>query len=196
MKGLVLSLIAILVGCVGGPIRSTPPMYEPKRHLDAIGAIQNWSAVGRVAIERGSEGWTARLQWRKTGTRFQLRLVGPLGRGTYQLAGDGTGVELIVPDGGRFYASDAETLMDEHFGWSIPVDGAEYWIRGLVAPNSTPKFVNRDEVGQLLEMEQDGWRINVLRHGSVNNLALPSKLLMYIGDLKVRIVISSWKFTS
>ncbi len=191
-----LPLAALLAGCAGEPIRPIDATNEAKPDLPAIESIRNWSAAGRVAIQRGAEGWSASLQWRKRGPEFQLRLVAPLGRGTYQLAGDGAQVELIVPDGGRFYASDAQALMETHLGWSIPVDGAEYWLRGLVAPGSTPTFINRDDNGQLLDMEQDGWRISILRRVPVNNFILPAKLFMHIDDLKVRIVISSWKLAN
>lgn len=196
MKRLVLPLAALLAGCAVEPIRPSQSVHEPTPDLHAIESMQNWSVAGRVAIQRGAQGWSASLQWRKSGAQFQLRLVAPLGRGTYQLAGNSARVELIVPDGGRFYASDAQALMDTHLGWSIPVEGAEYWLRGLVAPGSTPAFINRDEAGQLLDMEQDGWRISVLRRVPVNNLSLPAKLFMHIDDLKVRIVISSWKLAS
>ncbi len=133
------------------------------------------------------------MHWHKHGAQFQLRLVAPLGRGTYQLAGDGEQVDLIVPDGGHFFAADAQSLMEEHLGWSIPLDGAEYWLRGLVAPNSTPSYINLDDLGRLQDLEQQGWRISVLRRLTVGDFDLPSKLFMHYQDLKVRIVISSWK---
>ena len=196
MTRLLLLLAAFLAGCAGESIRPTQTANEPAPELRSIEAIQNWSAIGRVAVQRGAEGWSARLQWRKSGAQFQLRLIAPLGRGTYQLAGNDAQVELIVPDGGRFHARNAQTLMETHLGWSIPLEGAEYWLRGLVAPRSTPVFINRDEDGHLLDMEQDGWRISVLRRMPVNNFSLPAKLFMHIDDLKLRIVISSWKLTS
>ena len=179
-------------------MRSVPPLPPSQSTTDfhEIEAIQNWSAAGRVAIQKGDEGWSANMHWLKHEARFQLRLVAPLGRGTYQLAGDGTQVELIVPDGGRFIASDAQSLMAEHLGWSIPIEGAEYWLRGLVAPNSSPGYINLDDHGQLLDLEQQGWRISVLRRLKVDSFNLPSKLFMHYQDLKVRIVVSSWKLAS
>jgi len=190
---LVLALAALLAGCAGEPIRSTPPGAAPTTNVQRIEAIENWSAAGRIAIQRGNEGWSASMHWHKQGAQFQLRLVAPLGRGTYQLAGDGAQVELIVPDGGRYYASDAQSLMAAHLGWSIPLDGAEYWLRGLVAPDSIPNYINRDDVGRLQDLDQQGWRVSVLRRLTVDNFELPAKLFMHYQDLKVRIVISSWK---
>jgi outer membrane lipoprotein LolB len=195
LKQFALVLVALLAGCASEPMRSVPPLSLSESTIDSqrIEAIKNWSATGRVAIQRGNEGWSANMHWQTRGAQFQLRLVAPLGRGTYQLAGDDTKVELIVPDGGHFVASDAQSLMAEHLGWSIPLDGAQYWLRGLVAPDSTPSYINLDDLGRLLDLEQRGWRISVLRRLTVDNIDLPSKLFMHYKDLKVRIVISSWK---
>lgn len=193
MKRLLLPLAALLAGCAGEPIRSTLPTPEPTIDLHTI---ENWSVAGRVAIQHGSEGWSARMQWHKSGAHYQIRLIAPLGRGTYQLAGDRAKVELIVPDGSRYYAANAQALMDAHLGWSIPIEGAEYWLRGLVAPGSTPSYINRDAAGRLLDMEQQGWRVSISRRMQVSNLELPAKLFMHIEDLKVRIAISSWKLAN
>lgn len=135
------------------------------------------------------------MYWLKRPSGFRLRLVAPLGRGAYQLAGDDRRVEMILPDGRRFYAADAESLMDEHLGWSIPLGGAQYWLRGLVAPDPPPKLVRRDEAGLLQDLDQAGWRISVLRRMPVGGYELPAKIFMSYRDLKVRIVISSWKLT-
>ena len=198
MKHFALVLVALLAGCASEPMRSLPPTPLPESTTDfqQIEAIENWSASGRVAIQRGAEGWSANMHWHTRGAQFQLRLVAPLGRGTYQLAGDDTKVELIVPDGGHFVASDAQSLMTEYLGWSIPLDGARYWLRGLVAPDSPPSYINLDDLGRVQDLQQRGWRISVLRRLTVDNVDLPSKLFMHYQDLKVRIVISSWKLAS
>lgn len=135
------------------------------------------------------------MRWLSKASGFQLRFVAPLGRGTYQLAGDEEKVELIAPDGRRFYASDPQSLMAEQLGWSLPIGGAQYWLRGLVAPGSPPSYIRRDEAGRLQDMHQAGWRISVLRRMRVGDYELPAKLYLHHQDLKVRIVISSWQLT-
>jgi len=183
--------IALLSGCASVPFSTKPPVV-PATDQARIAGIDSWRVDGRVAIQRGDEGWSAKLRWTKQVGHFQMRLIAPLGRGTYQLAGDGSRVELIVPDGRKFTADDAEDLMRRHLGWSIPVDGAEYWMRGLIAPGSEPGNVRRDDAGQLTDLEQDGWRVSVLKRTAVAGMALPAKLFMHYGDLKVRIVVAKW----
>lgn len=193
MKWWLVSLAAAVAGCAGGQLRPASAPIEATALPDRIEAVAHWRADGRVAVQRGAEGWSASMHWLKQPSGFQLRLLAPLGRGTYQLAGDGRGVEMIVPDGHRFYATDAEALMDEHLGWSIPLGGAQYWLRGLVAPDPLPEHVRRDEAGLLQDFDQAGWRVSVLRRMPVGGFELPAKIFMSYRDLKVRIVISSWE---
>jgi len=186
----VLAVISALAGCAGGPFRTSPPPVA--QTADQIEAIREWQVDGRIAIQRGDEGWSAKLRWDQRADGFQMRLIAPLGRGTYQLAGDASRVELSVPDGRTFAATDAETLMREHLGWSLPVAGAEYWMRGLVAPGAEPVYVRRDEAGQLTDLEQSGWRVSILKRSTSGGFNLPAKLFMHYGDMKVRIVVANW----
>lgn len=187
---LVLAAIFVLAGCAGAPPRSaSPPVAQTD---DRLAAIRDWQVDGRIAIQRGDEGWSAKLRWDQRTDGFQMRLIAPLGRGTYQLAGDASRVELSVPDGRTFAAADAETLMREHLGWSLPVAGAEYWMRGLVAPGAAPAYIRRDAAGQLTDLEQGGWRVSILRRSATGGFNLPAKLFMHYGDMKVRIVVANW----
>ncbi len=187
---LVLALITALAACAGGPSRPSPPTVVAP--VDALASIRNWQVDGRIAIQRGNEGWSATLRWDQHRDGYQVRLIAPLGRGTYELAGDAERVALSVPDGRTFAAADAEALMQEHLGWSLPVAGAEYWMRGLIAPGPEPAYVRRDEAGQLTDLEQAGWRVSILKRSPSAGFNLPAKLFMHYGDMKVRIVVANW----
>lgn len=187
---LLLVLVSALTACAGGLSRPSPPPLAPP--VVALEAIQDWRVDGRIAIQRGDEGWSAKLRWDQRTDGYQVRLIAPLGRGTYELAGDARRVELSVPDGRTFAAADAEALMREHLGWSLPVSGAEYWMRGLVAPGSEPAYIRRDEAGQLTDLEQSGWRVSILKRSASSGFNLPAKLFMHYGDMKVRIVVANW----
>lgn len=192
MKWPALIPAVLFIGCANQAARepAKPPVQIDQSAQ--IASIDAWRADGRVAIARGAEGYSARLRWLQQDDSFQLRLIAPLGRGTYQLAGNPAAVELLVPSGEAYRGRDAESLMRDHLGWSIPVAGAEYWLRGLPAPTSEPTYVHRDEQGFISDMEQDGWRISVLKRRKAANFDLPAKLFLHYRDLKVRIVVSKW----
>jgi outer membrane lipoprotein LolB len=188
-------LAALVAGCAGQATMS-PPRDLGSQPAGGIESIQNWRAEGRVAIQRANEGWSAKLRWQKNADTYQLRLIAPLGRGTYQIAGDSNRVVMITPNGDHFESTDARSLMDEQLGWSIPLDGAQYWLRGLAAPDSEPSSVMRDDAGLLTNMQQSGWRISVLKRLHVDGFDLPAKLYFHYQDLKVRIAISAWSLNA
>ncbi|MFT4562421.1 MAG: outer membrane lipoprotein LolB [Gammaproteobacteria bacterium] len=185
-------LAALVAGCAGPA--TVPPLRTESvsRPTDGVESIQNWRAEGRVAIQRANEGWNAKLRWQKNAETYQLRLIAPFGRGTYQIAGDSKQVVMITPNGDHFESTDARSLMEEQLGWSIPLDGAQYWLRGLAAPDSEPTSVMVDDAGLLTDMQQSGWRISVLKRLHVDGFDLPAKLYFHYQDLKVRIAISAW----
>ena len=164
----------------------------PRPAATGLQDVDVWRADGRVAVQRGAEGWSASLRWLNDRDDFELRLVAPLGSGTYRLAGNAERVELLLPDGRMYHAPDPETLMAEHLGWSMPLTGLRYWLRGLAAPEPAPSHETRDEAGLLRDLHQAGWRVSVLRRMSVGDFQMPTKLFMHYGDLKVRIVVAQW----
>ena len=191
MKWCVIAIAALAAGCAANKV--SPPTLPSSTAAANIESINSWQADGRIAIQRGNEGWSASLRWQKTPENFQIRLIAPLGRGTYEIAGSAERVALITPNGDRFISTDAETLMHEQLGWSIPLDGAHYWLRGLQAPGVPASMINTDPTGRLKDMQQLGWRISFLRHMSVDGFELPAKLYLHYENLKVRMAISKWE---
>lgn len=191
MNWSVIAIAALAAGCAGNRVNPPPaPSSTPAANIESV---NSWRADGRIAIQRGDEGWSARLRWKKSGDEFQIRLIAPLGRGTYEIAGNSAAVALVAPSGDRFTSTDAESLMREQLGWSIPLGGAQYWLRGLFAPGASATMINTDQTGRLKDMQQLGWRISFLRHVSVDGFELPAKLYLHHENLKVRIAISKWE---
>ena len=159
-------------------------------------AIEDWSFDGRIGFQRANEGWNAGLSWRQHGDAFELRIIAPLGRGTFKLSGSAGQVELIDPKGGIHRAEDIETLMDQHLNWHLPLNGARYWALGVPSQTAPVESIHTDENGLLKDLAQSGWRISVLRYRTEDGLELPAKLFMSHDDVQVRMVIAAWKIGS
>jgi outer membrane lipoprotein LolB len=180
-------------GCAQRQVASRLPGSEPEQQpRNSAEQLLSWRFDGRIAVQRGDEGWSATIRWTQDGDRFQLRLVAPLGRGTYQLVGDQNSVRLVTPEGDTFSAADPESLMQTHLGWQLPLPDARFWVRGLPAPAPEPDQLTLDERGRLRDMAQDGWRVSVLRYVEAGGFELPAKLFLNYGDVKVRLVITAW----
>ena len=179
-------LLAVLLvaGCATTPA---------PRGSQSAAAITAWQLNGRVSLTRGEEGWHAGLYWQEQADTFYLRVSGPLGQGGFQLNGDARGIVLVDADGQRFIAQDVDALLVQVTGWQLPVKGLRYWIRGLPAPAAGKAQATRDEVGQLLRLEQSGWTVNYQRYQLIGDVLLPVKLQLLHADIAVRIVIDQWE---
>ncbi len=195
-KALGVLVVACLAGCAGMQTpwdrgRAAVAEAQATRRATLL-ALDHWTLDGRVAVQRGSEGGTAQLRWQQRGEAFDLRIMAPLGRGTYQLHGDGARVTLVAPDGRQYEADRIETLMAQHLNWSLPVAGAQYWVRGVPAPAPPATDVIFDETGRMTDCAQAGWRVSVLDYDAATTPELPRKLFLAADDVKIRIAITQW----
>lgn len=193
-RALAILFLLLIEACA---IRSVLPEPEGEtvwdRRRARLAALERWTLQGRVAIETARDGGTATLRWEQDRERYAMRIIAPLARGTFELRGDAGSVTLRTPENQTLTASDPQALMQKNLGWSMPVDGLQYWVRGLPAPGSPARHLRVDEAGRLRDLEQDGWRISLLRYTQVAGLELPDKLYMENNPLRMRLVIGEWQ---
>jgi outer membrane lipoprotein LolB len=194
-----LRLILLLPLCLAASCATRPVLTAAARselwqqHQLALAALDKWEARGRVAVRVENKGWTAGLRWQQQGGSYSARVTGPLGRGLYELSNNGGNVQLRMQDNRLLYASDAESLMQQNLGWSIPVSGFIYWIRGLPAPDSRPADMTLDEDGRLQTLNQDGWQISYDGYLPRGHYELPQKITLTRDDFMLRLIIHDWE---
>jgi len=159
-----------------------------------LSQIDEWTLKGRIAIQTEKDSWSAGLQWQQHKQDYAIRIVAPLGRGSYELTGNKQGVMLRTNKNEIFEASTPEVLMQRNLGWQLPVSGLVYWIRGVPQISLEDKNFNLDEQGRINEMNQDGWQIKYHRYDEHDGHQMPSKLFIENDKLKVRIIIKDWTF--
>lgn len=165
----------------------------PATHSVLSGATgPDWQFNGRVSLTRGEQGWHASLSWLERQDHYQLQVSGPLGQGAFQLTGNNEGVVLVDADGETFSARDADALLSHVTGWTLPVTGMRYWVRGLSVPGVAAQ-ATQDEQGRLARLDQSGWTITYGRYQSDTVAALPAKLQLVREDISVRLVIDHWQ---
>lgn len=193
-----LALMLLIGACATAP--SAPPPAEGGtalgRWLDRqqrLAALVQWTLRGRVGIETGKDSGNASMSWEQNGEEYAIRISAPMSQGTFELRGDAQGVTLRGPDRSEISAADPQALMQEQLGWSLPVAGLKYWIRGIPMPNRPVAAVRLDDAGRLSDLEQDGWRVSVQRYKAVGEEELPDKIFMENAPLKMRVVIGEWQ---
>ncbi|MGV8961198.1 MAG: lipoprotein insertase outer membrane protein LolB [Stenotrophomonas sp.] len=162
----------------------------------ALRAQAEWAFQGRVAVSKGRNGGSGRIDWQQQAGRYQIQLSAPVTRQSWRLSGgDGTGGRLEGLEGGPREGADAQQLLWDATGWEIPVDQLPDWVRGLIAVDAAaPEQVLRDADGRPRRIRQRGWDIQFTDWfpATAGQPALPRRLDAVNGDAKVRLIVDSW----
>lgn len=198
LSALIVFFALLLAACARQPVQ----LPEPDRaalwtvHSTRLAGLRDWRFRGRIAVRLAKEAWSATLDWRETLDTYTLRVLAPLGRGTFELSGTAAGVELRTADNRVLRAADAETLLRENLGWYLPVSGLRWWIRGLPHPGAKPDHLGVSDSGRLDDLIQDGWQVDYQEYRLQEEPVLPGKMSLENGAVRVRIVISEWMVAS
>ena len=182
-----LALSLLLSGCSQFSSR-LPADTQAPRPLTANSLIQQWQLSGKIGLRNGSQGTSAYINWRQCKDDFTIRLTGPLGQGAALLSGNSSSAHLTTSEQQHFYASSAEQLLQQQFGWSIPVAQLLYWLRGIPAPDQS--FISDDQSSGFL---QNQWQLNYPTFSFVEGYQLPEKAIAINTPLKVTLIIKDWQ---
>ena len=187
-------MVFLLAGCARQPVQLLQPdraaLWET--HSARLAALQDWQFRGRIAVRLEKDAWSATLYWRETRDTYTLRVVAPLGRGTFELSGTAAGVELHTADNRILRAADPEALLRDNLGWQLPVSGMRWWVRGLPHPGTGTDHLGNNDRGMLDNLIQDGWQVDYQEYRPGGEPALPGRLSLENGSVRVRLVISEW----
>ena len=178
-------LAGLLAGCAG--LAGRPP---PAASTAGIAALTGWVAAGRLAVAAGSEGGSGGFVWQQQGPETRLRLRGPLGAGSFEIASDGE--RLSVTDAaGQVLGADARATLRSRLGADLPLSSLRYWMIGLPDPASTARVIE-SEATPLRIIEQHGWTIAYDAFTSTDGFALPARVTATSGDVRLRLTVSDW----
>lgn len=189
----VTTLLVLLAVAACAPLkqRVTVPGDETSLRAREAELAQHptWAFNGRLALSEGSNGGTARIQWRQDGADFDIQLSAPITRQSWQLRQRAGKVSLEGLQGGTREGSDAEAMLLEATGWRIPLLAMAAWVRGVRAPGVAD--LSLDPNGLPATISQGGWAVEY-RGWTVANPPLPQKLFARNGTASVRLVVEAW----
>ena len=192
------TLLLWLTGCATVSTPKNTPAQNPTQtwndRVQTLSAIQTWDIKGLIAIRNNAkpDNVSANIQWQQSRKNYQLLLFGPLGAGAVTLKGSPQQVTLQTADGKTFHAASAEALLAEQTNWHLPVSNLFYWVRGIPAPGPAKKQL--DNFHHLTLLQQQGWQIQYLDYTAVNQVDVPSKIILTNPDFYVKIIIKQWIF--
>jgi outer membrane lipoprotein LolB len=186
---LALALAGLLAACAQLPL---PGFAPPPAILAMPAPLSTFLLEGRVSVKANEESFSGGMSWRHAAEQQELLLRTPLGQGVAELRGDSAGVELRDSEGHLHRAADAETLVHQALGVTLPLKGLAWWVVGSVRPGA-PYRMEPDGEGRPGVLHQDGWRIEFSRYAQVGGHFLPGKLVARrADDLEIRLVVDSW----
>jgi outer membrane lipoprotein LolB len=193
--------LLLLAGCQQAtwikPIQpQTAPPNNPdinwKKRLPALVNINSWAFSGRTVITQEKEGVNANINWQQNRNAYSINLTGPFSQGGVELRGDGTAVIMTTSEGEQYAASSPESLLKKYMNLEMPVSALRYWLRGLPYSELSIDEMALNELGQLTELDQEGWNIRFKRYIPYQDYTMPGKIFIRHGDFSMRLVINDW----
>jgi len=118
----------VLAGC------AVPPRAPEGGALPDAAALDQWNAVGRLAIAAGNDGGSGSFEWAQDGATSRLDLRGPLGAGAVRLVVTPDTLSLADGSGRVLDADVARADLQARLGADLPWGHFRYWMLGVPAP--------------------------------------------------------------
>ena len=159
----------------------------------ALEAVQSWDIVGRAVIAMKGEAYSLGLQWRQQRGAMKMLLQAPFGQGVIQIDTNQAGqYQLRLPNGQIHISDSPEALLEEVVGWSIPISGLKFWIRGLPQPDgSFSHRLNQD--GRPDSIRQNQWTIDYQDYFRKQQPVLPRRIKLTHANILLKLVIERWQ---
>lgn len=194
--GVVFAAAALLALGACAPVAVRTPGTEAQlaaqaaREL-ALGADQSWSLTGRFAASDGRNGGSGSLEWKQDGAQYRLTLQAPVTGKTVELEGGPDGAVLLGAAHEAVTGRDAGAVLQEEFGWDVPVADLAFWVRGLRAPGQAAVLTfGTAELPATLD--QDGWHVEYRDWYAERDPPLPRRVYASRSPFTVRVLIEQW----
>lgn len=187
------ALMAVLAGCVAPSSLTLPELADWETRRAVLERTDEWEFAGRIGLSAGDEGFNGKLWWRQDGVVFRARVSGPLGVGTIFINGDDGELTLTDRDGVVNELDDAEAELRQRYGWTIPVTSLRYWALGIPDPASESQLEFGTD-GHMNKLEQRNWSVTIGQYAEAAGQPMPRRLTARHEDIRLRLVIDSWRF--
>lgn len=187
MRPLAVIVLLALAGCASAP--PLQPATGLAERSERWAALENWRMTGRVALAVAGEGASANLDWRQAGATSDLALSGPLGMGALRAILDPAGLRLEDGSGAGLAGEEAASALAERLGMDLPLEALRFWVLGIPAPAMPYAELTDGTDG----FSQAGWRVEVDRYATVGGGLLPTRMVLWRADARLRLVVSRWE---
>lgn len=211
----VLIYIALLSACSNYSTKQDiAPLLDKEAYVDIPDV---WTIHAKLGIKNAEDSGSVTLNWEQVGENYTIQLSGPFGQGNAKLSGNRYAILIEQPGKKTLYSNNPKSLIQQAFGWDLPLEHLPYWIRGLQTPGSandsaigsenklslsnqaqayTSASVQYDEAGTLSSLSQFGWDINYSRYKVQHQYLAPHRIRANNNDVTLTLIIKKWEFPS
>jgi len=163
----------LLIGCAHLQPQPTFKYISWQTRQAKLQQNKNWAIYGSLSVTHNKKRDTARFEWENNQGNYIINVMGPMNLNRIKIIGRTNKIEFCQSGNKCTQAKSPEQLFFDKFGWQLPISNIQYWIRTLPAPTKIKK-TNFDQYGHLVELEQNGWRVNYSEFQSIKNIDLPT----------------------
>jgi len=156
--------------------------------------IKIWEIRGRLGVQTESNGGSMDIIWKQSDEEFSIRLIAPLGAGTYLIQGDNEVADIRFPDGQKKVVNNIDEVFSSALEIELPANAVKDWIRGLPAKSLSVESISWNEQGLINRIKQSGWNVEMKKYTG-NDILLPHAIYLSRDDndeLDVRLVLRQW----
>jgi outer membrane lipoprotein LolB len=156
--------------------------------------INTWEIRGRLGVQTENNGGSMDIIWKQADDEYSIRLIAPLGSGSYLIQGNSAFVEVRYPDGETKIIDNLDDVFASTLNVELPANAIKDWIRGMPASALTVNSIRWNEQGLLHKIKQSGWNVEMTNYNG-NKILLPHSIYLTRDDrpeLDIRLVLRQW----
>jgi outer membrane lipoprotein LolB len=191
-------LAALLALLLLGGCRTAPPLQpgDPNRpwpeQRTALRALDRYQLAGRVAVNAGSQGFTASLRYEQRRREASLALDGPLGIGGIRVTLDGEDIGVATSRGEKLDGAAARAALEQRLGFEIPLAMLRWWLLGVPDPD-LPAVETTDANGFTQSFDQQGWQVEITQRAPALGFQLPKRLTATRAGARLKLIVERWQ---
>ena len=168
---------------------ATWPVEKEKRQQ-----IDIWEIRGRLGLQTDKTGGTMDIIWKQAGDDFTIRLIAPLGAGSYMIQGEKDFAEIRFPNGEKQVVDNIDDIFASALEVDLPASAVKDWVRGLPARALPVEQIEWNDRGLIKRVKQSGWNVEMTKYSGVK-ISLPHNIYVSRDDdeaLDVRLILRQW----
>jgi len=197
---IVLFFVGILSACSSIndiPVESNRANQGIESRNNQVAQLNQWTIAGKIAFINSENRQSATLHWQKNSQdkTESLNLSTVFGINILALTQQHDSFTLDV-DGQYYHTENLDQLLFELTGLNLPTRAMSHWLKGLAfLPTDKVSYHAKTLLPESLTSRYNNknWLIKYSKYHHIGPFQLAKQLTIAQGDLRIKIVIHSWK---